>query len=492
MARRLRQLCLPIVALVVASGGGAAAAGPLQGVKLAVPSPQGASSWGASALGKALKKELEGAGAELIPAAELKKAARSIKLKSKQTPEALAELGKAAGADYVLHVKITKKGWLYTAQAILVSSEDAALKMDFKAGFYKPKDEADDRGARIARVTIERMSTFLGGPTSTDLPPPPEPEAAPEPTAERPAPAPAVEDERVAAVEEPPPPAPAPAPSARESFAPAATPMAAETTRTQPTETSIVEASVEPAPERGSRELIRATLTAGSGVLHSFNASGASGPSTISYQLKPLSLFAGDAEVLIPSVGVGVLARAQLSPLRFTVTVGDQNATPGGMLLDLAFGVRAHFELAGEGRDALVLAPIAGLRLISLGVDAHPGDIVHGSRSWSPFLGAELRYPVSAWVELLAAVEGGFVVSYTETPVADGALSGGFLFGAALGARVWLADAVGIALDARFDNTAISLTGPSDRQPPPPDENLTDVSLSTRDLRVAVGLAFRI
>lgn len=239
-------------------------------------------------------------------------------------------------------------------------------------------------------------------------------------------------------------------------------------------------------------------MVAGSALVHTYSLSTASGAeSTLSYNLSPMALFAGDAEYIINKIHLGVGGRASFSPTRFQpqpslVSSGLAASFPGS-LLDIGVNLRGHFALSGQGRRAIELIPTAGLRIGMLNVADHLGNVVHGYTEVAPALGVGLRLPVGERFELLAAVEGGLVLSHSETPAdsVDGTFSSGFLFGSDLGARFWLSGGVGIALDARFELRSISLSGPSLRQTPP-REDLTNVGISSRDLKVGLGLAFRI
>jgi hypothetical protein len=73
-------------------------------------------------------------------------------------PEGYAAAGRAVGASFVLIIDLSRAGYLYTAHAQLVSTTSAAISMDFRSGYYRPAIEAADRGARIARKTVAKIS----------------------------------------------------------------------------------------------------------------------------------------------------------------------------------------------------------------------------------------------------------------------------------------------------------------------------------------------
>lgn len=488
---RARWAALSLLLLSVSFSPAAGAQGELRGVKVVVPKATGKVSAGGAALMRSLRRDLKAGGAQLIDEKRFAKSQRKLKLrgKAKNEPEALARAAEPLEAQYVLTIDISQKGWAYTARAQLVSVKTAEVKMDFKSGYYKPKQEAGDRGERIARVTLERLAALVSDEPAVAAVPAPQ-EDRPPPRVEEPPP-----DDRLAADpprETPPPMADAPPDDGRVTDPP-------------PREEPVAIAPAPPIEERREApppirdddedtELFRATVLAGSRLLHSFSLGSEATPdSALSYRLEPLAAFAGDLEVLIPSMPIGVMARGSFSPARFRVVVlGANESQPRGSLLDLAFGLRLHFALSGEGREAVELIPIAGLRLETLSVDKHTADVMHGNSMLAPFAGLELRLPLSDAFEASIAAEGGFVASYEETPRSDGDLGSGLLIGGGLGAKWWMSRGIGIALDGRFDLRSIKLEGASERAPGPPGENLTDVDISTRDLRVTLGLAFRI
>ena len=510
-----------LLAALVPSG---PAWGDLNGVRLAVLDAKGPAAYGGAAIMRELKAKLAAAGLKLVEQAELNKAGKELKLKPSSEQD-FAKLGKHVGAPYVLRLITSKKGWLFTANAQLINTETAEIQMDFKSGYYKPKEEAADRGERIARTTLEKLATLTSGgigaiatapppkgpvndriddppPPSpkprgsvddkVDGPPPSTPDIKPNPYADpKPSPSPA------SSASASPTPAASPAPAASPSPAPATSPRSPAS---GPASGSSATAQVRPAEPDDSEKLdsFRASVVAGSALVHTYSLSTASGAeSTLSYNLSPMALFAGDAEYIINKIHLGVGGRVSFSPTRFqpqpSLQASGLAASFPGSLLDIGVNLRGHFALSGQGRRAIELVPTAGLRIGMLNVADHLGNVVHGYTEVAPALGVGLRLPVGERFEFLAAVEGGLVLSHSETPAdsVDGTFSSGFLFGSDLGARFWLSGGVGIALDARFELRSISLSGPSLRQTPP-REDLTNVGISSRDLKVGLGLAFRI
>lgn len=173
----LRQGCLgsnaALVRLVVVCvlallGSSAWASEPGPKPKVAMTRVRGDSTWGAAILQQSLVRAL-------APALELvqPEAFEAIQRKTtggrgqpaRLSPEGLAAAGRQAGAAYVFTVEIVKRGYLYTAHAELIeTSTSAALRMDFRSGYYRPASEAADRGERIAKKTVEKIALLLAPP----------------------------------------------------------------------------------------------------------------------------------------------------------------------------------------------------------------------------------------------------------------------------------------------------------------------------------------
>jgi len=502
----MRPVLIAVLALSMAAPQIAVADG---GPRILVLDPKGTASWGGPIVAKAIRKKLEDSSGAPVSQKDYAKALKATKSKGTE-PADIAKAGKEAGADYVLVLTITKKGWQFTANAVLINASSGEQQMDFKSGYFKPKVEGADRGERIARVTLEKIAA-LGGvasvsppPPARDTPPPPPPPVAkndpPTPPIARNDPPPPSKDR----IEDPPPnndrledPPPAAKPVASASPTPAYSPSSSASASSSGSSSARPNQITEPMDggraEKG-QDILHAAVGGGAGVLHTYDLKLSDGrPSQLSYQTDPLSLMVADLEVLIPMIKTGVFAHVAFSPIRFVTKIGATETQPSGTLFDMNFGLKAHFALSGEGREAIELAPYAGLRLNILGVADHPSSLIHGSTSIAPFVGAELRLPFAGDFEAVVGADFAFVVGYSESPSQsrDGDLASGIQFGAGLGLRFWLTDAVGVAFDGRFDLRSLDLSGSSLRQQPP-GEDLEDVSVGNRDLRFSLGVAFRI
>src|SRR5688572_8518217 len=198
--------------------------------------------------------------------------------------------------------------------------------MDFRSQYFKPPEEAPDRGKRIGRRTIEKLSQIVGegGAVAVAPPPPPSEEPPPPPRDEK------IDDEKVdekveERVDEPLDPTPPPPPP-RELAEPPPPPPSSDPVASQKVE-------VEAEPTASEEEIIRAMIGGGSGLLHTYTlSSDAVAASGLSHQLKPLSLVALEVELTIPGVGLAILLGGSFRPVRYELGISD--ATPRGALID--------------------------------------------------------------------------------------------------------------------------------------------------------------
>jgi len=135
----------------------------VQGIKIAVPMARGKSAWGTKQVTKSLRKFIARGTGALISNKKLSRAQKNLghtgskKYKQKK----LAVAGRSAGADYVLMVRVTKKGWAYTAHAILINTVNGNTDMDFRSAYFKPKEEGPDRGIRIGKTTLGKIAKLI-------------------------------------------------------------------------------------------------------------------------------------------------------------------------------------------------------------------------------------------------------------------------------------------------------------------------------------------
>gem|GEM_PF-297843 len=164
-AVHVRLLVVSLLALLATP---AWASGPGPRPKVAMTRVRGDSTWGAAILQQSLVRALA-ADVDLVEPGAFEAIQRKTTggrgQPARLSPEGLALAGRQAHAAYVFTVEILKRGYLYTAHAQLVeTSTSAALRMDFRAGYYRPASEAADRGERIAKKTVEKIALLLAAP----------------------------------------------------------------------------------------------------------------------------------------------------------------------------------------------------------------------------------------------------------------------------------------------------------------------------------------
>jgi hypothetical protein len=456
----------------------------VRGLKVVVPVARAKRSHGRKVITDSVRKTMAQGLGELISPKALKKAQRKLKLRGSKrfSDKNLAAAAREAGAQWLLDIKVTKKKWLYTATARLINTETGAEQMNFRSQFYKPKKEGKDRGFRIAKRTIEKLDALTregplpaldGGsqdrPTQqpTAVAPPSDltkddvgtqPSGTADPLAQR--------------LDDPPPDA-----------APA-----------DPAPTAAAATTPPPPPGDDDTELLRFSIAAGSGLLRTYSlSSDAVAASQLSYQLDPVSLIFADAEIIVPGVPVTAIFKGAFRPVGFTVDPpGQDTQRPSGSLIDASFMAGYHLNLSGQGRRAMRLVPLVGARMnVSSGSDS--GGILVSSTLLAVQAGAMARLPINDVLEINLQAEGGLVASYSESPANSGTGGSGFMAAGEIGARIWLSPAIAIAFDNRFTYEQISFTGAPTRILPASEQaNLQNVSVSTKDLRASIGVAFRL
>jgi hypothetical protein len=449
----------------------------LEGLELIVVPATGDPSWGASWFTRALRDQMVEAIGPLVPYEALQKAQKELRITGllRFEPENLARAGKKAGAQYVLSTRITKTGWLYTAQTILVNTESGEVQMDFRSGYYKPRTEAADRGLRTARTTIKKLAILLEEkaappPTSATMPPAEEPSA--------PATPPVTEGQAEA------PPAEKP---------PTETPITEEPATKPPPSTESVTITEMPPPPVEERDFFYANLHLGAALARTYHLSSeAVDRSKLSYELTPLAHFGGGLETLLPGTGFGARAAFSYSPIRFSVVGADgQTATPRGDLVEIDLGVSYHFAVSGSGRDAIEIVPTGGLLIESLSVESQPAITVLSHSALAPAIGVGLVLPVTSSFGIRADGRGALVVSYDESPITTADPKLGFALSGSAEAEFWISESVAILIGGGVTYRMLSFEGAPTR-PVPDDEDLTDPKVSSVEVRVGSGVGFRL
>ena len=531
----------------------------VRAVRIVVPTARGRRKYGGKKLTKALRKTLRAEVGAVVSARSFRDAQRRLGLsgKKKWSRANIARAGREVGADYVLYTRISRKGWLYTAQARLVNTATDEVQMDFRSQYYDPNKDTGDRGIRIANRTLLKMQTLAeegrllatgGGATAQTSTPPigfsatagqtgatsSDPARPPE-LVDPADPGPGQRDTTGDLRSEQPrassaPPAVATlspaetsrsetalprsslvvpddpeddlksdglrddgwayaAPPAQDAQAPVLNSAAAAT----PTPDATVAAPTAVRPETDD-EFLRIDISGGAGLLRRYDVSSANvGDSGLSYPLDPTSLLRAGVDLLIPKTSLGFDIDFAFRPVQYEVgPVGQPAETPSGMLINTAVWVNYQVPLAGAGRQAIRLIPRIGGRLDTAPVDSHPGNFVIPATSITVVGGVGVRWPINRTLEVSAAIDGGWIASYSEERAVSGDGGTGFSVGGDLDVRIWLSSMIGIAFDTQYRFAQVNFDGLPTRQVPNGETGqLENLTVSTQDLLTSVGMALR-
>jgi hypothetical protein len=530
------------------SGNGPDIPPEVRGVKIVVPMARGKSAWGAKHVTKALRTFIDAGTGAMISSKALSRAQQKLghRGSKKYREKNLALAGRKAGADYVLLVRVSKKGWAYTAHAILINTANGRTDMDFRSGYFKPKVEGPDRGTRIGKTTLGKIAKLIQdeqGPArllaqktddnplnerirETSVAPsrPPEsasqPEEKPEPEAIAKSTASAdakndplserLEDtisttadvvsnkneleERLDEPSDQPRERPVETSQARLADNIDDVERAAEALGAADADLS-ADVSNKPGTESGA--LIHFRVGAGSNFAHNYKLSSKSiENSGVSYPLSAMSLFSSHLQLNIPGLGLGVLADIAFVPVRLRISINNkEEAAPNASLLDVRVGVNYLLALTDEGASGMRIVPGLGARITQFNVDNHAGPIVLSNSALSPILFADFWYPVLASVDVKIGLEGGYVASFEESPQQSGSGGSkqGFNTGGVFGLYLWLSDMLAVTVHVQSLYQQVQLSGTPNRQLPPGEaEQLVDPTVSIFDARGSLGVELRI
>ncbi|MEM7675758.1 MAG: hypothetical protein AAF449_07105, partial [Myxococcota bacterium] len=274
---------------------------------------------------------------------------------------------------------------------------------------------------------------------------------------------------------------------------PKAVPSSASTPRESPPSAPISTTAVA-SRRTPAASTIRLRATGGTGLLRRYDVSSTNvADSGLSFPLDPTSLVRGGVEFQIPSVSLGFDLDAAFRPIRYEVgPVGEEAATPGGSIFDVALWTNYYLPLSNDEMP-LLLIPRAGGRLERSSVEEHRGNFVVSSTSFALLAGLGLRWPVNRTLELAAFAEGGWLPSYSESPAQSGDSATGFTLGGDVNVRIWLTSLLGIAIDSRYRYNQINFDGVPSRQVPDGEVGqLENLTVATQDLLTSIGLALRL
>ncbi len=476
--------------------------------------------------------------------------------RQRRSPKGLAAAGQAVGARYVLDVQITKKKWLYTATALLIDTRTGNVEMNFRSEYYKPKKDAADRGERIGKRTILKFeelgvkpgdsgggavvaaggsagtsgtgATKPGGDAMGDDTMGGDTMGGDDPDDLR------VDDgtdDATAMNDTTGDPGSSDTGSTGDTGAVAMNDTSGGGSTMNDTASggstmndtssggstmndtssgggastgggfssssgsNTVGTELTPEPEgRDDSEIIRISFGAGAGLLRRYDLAFSSGNnSPLSHQLEPLSLLELRSEFIAPKVPVSLQLNAAFRPVKYNITIpGEEDVQPSGSILDLMFLAGYHVGIAGSGRQTYKIIPSVGARFALSNVSAHQPNILLSTTTLAVIGGLGFRLPFNDVLELSFGVDGGLIVGYSEDPGTSGGGASGITIGGDLSVRLWLSDAIAIAIDNRFTFESVGFDGTPDRQLPESEpQDVQDATITTQDLRTSAGVAVR-
>lgn len=475
-----------IAALVAALGlGGAveASAGTV-----AVPNFSGSRKTGASDAAKVVRKVLRDGGHKVLGPGTLKKAGR----KARARPES-AQAAARAGAGVLVTGRVAKKGRYYVLSVVALDVESGREIGSFEQK-YRGKRGASKAGAGVARQLVDALEGGGAPPPATaaaeDDEEDEEDEEEEEPRGRAVAVAPVTEapDPLDEPARDPTPPVAASTPSPsvvpkdEEDEAPAAAP-------TKRADVSKPDAGRE-------RALLIFEADIGSQAGTAYTVAVGDVPTALAYDLGPLLMIGGQVRLQIPKTGLGIELGAAFAPVQYALDTQPavDPASPTGSFLDLGGSVAYALPLTRFGEaSALVLEPLAGVQYQKLTVqEQSPFTIVVGSSAVVPHLGTRLRLELGDSVELGVDLRLRLIASYAESPVVTGESSSGLGLFVGGSGRYWLLPSIGVSGFLGYEYTQVGFTGQGDRPTFQSDPTLVDATVFASNLRLGLGVAFRL
>ncbi len=430
----------------------------------------------ADAFSRALRRELVDALGRLASSREFQQEQRRLGVSKKKLtqPSNLAKAARGVGAGYLVFARLTKDKGAFSARAYLLDAQSSKILLEHVERYQKGEAEAAGRNA-AARV-LTRLRSLVEAPVAI-APPPPTTLTEPQSLLTTKEPPLTKEPPKTVAAVEPP-----------KTVAPSPKTVAPEPKTVAPMET--VEA-VEPEPPMARPSVAEVTLTlaGGLGLVRNYALSAPDlGPSRLSHSLDPLSLVAGEVDFHSPRYGFGIAVRGAYRYVRYTLSTDGAQEQPTGALVDLAFLAKYQWVLGNK----ISLVPLGGLRVAMQSVREHDGNVVPSARSTALVVGLGALLELRPQLHVLASLDGGAVLGYSESPTTTGEDGGGFTIGADLSLKAWLTSRVALAIDNRFSYDRIGFTDAPTRPVANGERaSLTNARLGLTDLRSAIGLALR-
>ena len=308
-----------------------------------------------------------------------------------------------------------------------------------------------------------------------------------------------------AEVDEAPPPPPPPAitenrrplqPIARRDSQPRIEPPAPVTSGTMVEDNDEPPARIEASASSGSgdgaeRSMFRIRVSGGTQLATNYAVSVGGVDTGLQYDLGVVPLVQADLQFALVDVGLGIRGEFAFSPVSYVIDVEPpvDPREPAGMFLGAGGHVFYDIDLAtwGEG-GRFAIAPLVGGGFSMLSVDSQgPNSVVLGYTAAEVMGGARFIVQLSPNMAIEAEGRGGWLLSFSEDPTTTGPDASGFTIQGGAAVRYWLWSSLGLSLDASYRQMEVSFTGLGNRAIFDGDPALNDASLSTRDIKVALG-----
>lgn len=410
---------------------------------------------------------------EIIGEAEL---ARAEKKLGKNADE--IDAAKAAGAEFLAEVEITKSGKRMYISGEIIDTDSGDLVASVRRQL-KSKGQARAAGRTLGLMLAQALEKADGGaPVEVDagdeLPAGEAPVKVAKKTRARPASA-------------------EPADPEPEEAEPAAAPRRVVPRDEDP---ALGGAAVAARAEGTSKYLsaedrtVRLALGLGSHLSTSYAVSTGGEVTGLGYQLSPQTSLEIEGRLAPFDAPVSFEAAIDYAILKYRLDLepATSPADPTGNHLTLRLSVAYEYSLSRWKGGELSIAPLGGIEYESLGVDdQEPYDVVLGFSAFSPRAGARLGLRLGDSVTLEAESALRFIASYSETLAKTG--EGGSGLGITLGARFrwWLGDQFGAFVHAEYDYGAVSLSGDASRTTFVGDPAVSDAGIYDSHLAAAVG-----
>ncbi|MBX2812150.1 MAG: hypothetical protein KTR25_10080 [Myxococcales bacterium] len=518
----------------------------LRKARIAIPTANAKPDAGGTALINEIKSVLRPYVGELVSTRAMQTALKNLRQtkRKKQSLDLHHAIAMQVQANWLIHVNISYRSYLYTVKARLVRVVDKDVVATIRSEFYAPGQEATDRGRQLGLRFLEILTKSKAAPT-----PSPPPVATVRPEENRPPPrrakaAPKTNRQRRPRENRPSslgtsPDSPAkreetqlsdsstvkPTPSASKSD-PDRSPPKSQSPRNslsvrkkreraiaaQKPTSNMNERKRRPRPKAnlGAAESNKVVpqlsppasswyiaLNAGAAIFRQYDlASGSVDRSDLSYRLGPQPLVNLYGQWQSQSTPWTIDMGASFRPFARKVLINSDDAAtsirPQGYILDGQLSVGYTLPLSKNGNRSFLITPKLGTRVTINPIDDHIGPVLLSSSLVTILAGSDALIPLSDRLEIQAGIDAGAIVMYEESPADSGDAGTGLSANVNLGFRFWINTRWAFTVDGQFIYDQIWFSGQPSREIPPVETPFEDAQIRFLDLQTSVGLALRL